>query len=69
MTTITIKNNNRLFTKTSFDTEESLLNYLMEQLYGDETLPPLTKTEINEVKEAKAEWQNNKEGFERVIHE
>lgn len=67
MTTITIKDGQKKFAKTSFATAENLLEYLLEYLYFDETLPELTKEELFEASKAKKEWQEKSVKFRKVI--
>ncbi len=67
MTTITIKNGQKQFTKTSFKNAEKLLDYLLEYLYFDKDLPKLSEEELNEAEQAKKEWQQNSANFSKVI--
>ena len=67
MTTITIKNSQKNFTKTSFDDAEKLLNYLLEFLYFDKDLPELSTEEIAEAKKAKKEWRENPAKFSKAV--
>jgi len=67
MTTITIKNSQKSFTKTNFEDAEKLLNYLLEFLYFDKNLPELSAEEISEADEAKKEWLENPAKFAKVI--
>ena len=67
MTTITIKNSQKKFTKTSFNDAENLLNYLLELLYFDKSLPELNAEEIAEANDAKKEWRENPAKFSRAV--
>ena len=67
MTTITIKNSQKNFTKTNFDDAEKLLNYLLELLYFDKNLPELSVEELAEADKAKKEWKENPAKFSRAI--
>jgi len=69
MTTITIKDGKKLFTKTNFETVENLFDYLLQHLYFDKNLPELTAEELSEAEQAKKEWKKNPVKFSKALKE
>lgn len=65
MITIKVKNASKI-KKTIFENIDELAEYIYN-LYLEEELPPLTDSEIEEAKRAKAEWKVNPSYFKRVI--